>query len=136
MMYSLRFTLALATAAALSVAPALAQTTPPPAAMPDMPGMSGGQNDTGATKSPADSQMMSDMTKMNDAMSGAKMTGNPDRDFVSMMMPHHQGAVAMAQVELKYGKDPILRRMATDIVTSQKKEIGQMQRWQAKHPAQ
>ena len=70
---------------------------------------------------------------MNEAMSAAPMTGNPDRDFVSMMVPHHQGAIDMAQVELRYGKDPILRRMAEDIVAAQQKEIAEMRRWQAKH---
>lgn len=70
---------------------------------------------------------------MNEAMSAAPMTGDPDRDFVSMMVPHHQGAIDMAQVELRYGKDPILRRMAEDIVAAQQKEIAEMRRWQAKH---
>ena len=135
-----RHALAVAALLAAPMVPALAQTppapAPAPAAMPDMPGTSSGQSEPGVAKSPADSQMMSDMAKMNEAMTGAPMTGNPDRDFVLMMMPHHQGAVAMAQVELKYGKDPGLRRMATDIVTSQRKEIGEMQRWQARHPVE
>ena len=132
MTHMFRHALAVAAALASPLAPALAQT--PPAVTPDMPGTSSGPSGPGAAKSPADSQLMSGMAKMNEAMAGAPMTGNPDRDFVLMMMPHHQGAVAMAQVELRYGKDPVLRRMATDIVSAQNKEIGQMQRWQAKHP--
>ncbi|MGO8915091.1 MAG: DUF305 domain-containing protein, partial [Stellaceae bacterium] len=62
-----------------------------------------------------------------------KPTGNPDKDFVLMMMPHHQGAIDMAQVELQYGTDPELRQLATDIVTAQEKEIAQMKDWLAKN---
>jgi uncharacterized protein (DUF305 family) len=63
-----------------------------------------------------------------------KPTGNPDRDFVTMMIPHHQGAVDMAEIELQYGKDPDLRKLAQDIIASQKKEISFMQAWTANHP--
>lgn len=85
------------------------------------------------TTSPADQDFAAGMTKMNNDMATAPMTGNADRDFVDMMIPHHQGAVAMAQTELKYGKDPELRRLAHDIIAAQDKEISQMQHWQAAH---
>src|ERR1700722_15450522 len=62
-----------------------------------------------------------------------KPTGNPDKDFVLMMMPHHQGAIDMAKVELQYVTDPELRQLATDIVTAQEKEIAQMKDWLAKN---
>jgi uncharacterized protein (DUF305 family) len=62
-----------------------------------------------------------------------KPTGNPDKDFVLMMMPHHQGAIDMAKVELQYGTDPEMRQLATDIVAAQEKEIAQMKDWLAKH---
>jgi uncharacterized protein (DUF305 family) len=62
------------------------------------------------------------------------MTGNPDQDFVAMMIPHHQGAVSMAEVELRYGHDPFLRKLAKDIIAAQDKEIEQMNKWQQKHP--
>lgn len=74
------------------------------------------------------------MDKMHKQMTGMKMTGNPDQDFVMMMIPHHQGAVDMAQIELKYGTDPKLRKMAQTIVDSQKKEIAEMKAWQKAHP--
>lgn len=59
-------------------------------------------------------------------------TGDPDKDFVMMMRPHHQGAIDMAKVELKYGKDPELRKMASDIVSAQEKEIAEMKQWEKK----
>jgi len=58
-----------------------------------------------------------------------KPTGKPDKDFVLMMMLHHQGAVDMAKVELQYGTDPELRQLATDIVAAQEKELAQMKAW-------
>ena len=74
------------------------------------------------------------MTAMQHATSGMKMTGDPDQDFVAMMIPHHRGAVDMARVELKYGKDPELKKLAQDIIKAQDDEIRFMQDWQAKHP--
>ncbi|WP_395021352.1 DUF305 domain-containing protein [Dongia sp.] len=71
--------------------------------------------------------------KMMSKMKTMKPTGDPDKDFVMMMMPHHQGAVDMAEVELKYGKDPMLRKMAEQIIKSQKEEIAEMEKWQKEH---
>ena len=105
---------------ALLSAPALAQPAPPAGGMPGM----------NAPPAPADRAMMDGMEKMNRAMSGAPHTGDPDRDFVAMMIPHHLGAVDMAKVELRYGKDPTLRRLAHDVVLAQEREIRAMHRWQ------
>ena len=55
-------------------------------------------------------------------------SGDPDRDFAAMMIPHHQGAVDMAKVELQFGKNPILRRRAQGIIVEQLQEIEVMQR--------
>jgi uncharacterized protein (DUF305 family) len=60
-------------------------------------------------------RMMADMT--------VKPTGDVDRDFVAMMVPHHQGAVDMAKAELKYGHNAQLRRLAQEIVAAQQKQI-------------
>jgi uncharacterized protein (DUF305 family) len=86
-------------------------------------------------QSPVDKAFAADMTAMDQGMAGAKMTGNADQDFVAMMIPHHQGAIAMAQTELQYGTDPALRQMATDIIGFQTTEINEMKAWQAEHPA-
>jgi uncharacterized protein (DUF305 family) len=105
--------------------PALAQTAQ------TMPGMQMGgappANEPPSTKGYRDA-----MTKMDQGMN-VPYTGDADRDFVAGMIPHHQGAVDMALVELKYGKDPAMKRLARSIVAAQRKEIALMQQWQAKH---
>ena len=116
------------TLALLAAGPALAQPKPAPS-MGSHAGMAMG----GAPS--ADASMMDSMTKMNQAMSSAPMTGDPDHDFVAMMIPHHQGAIDMANFELQHGKDPTLRKLAHDIVAAQDKEIAVMKGWLAKHPA-
>src|ERR1700738_2835202 len=63
-------------------------------------------------------KMMADMT--------VKPTGDVDRDFVAMMVPHHQGAVDMAKAELRYGHNEQLRRLAQEIVVTQQQEISVM----------
>ncbi len=55
-----------------------------------------------------------------------KPTGEIDRDFTAMMIPHHQGAIDMAVAYLRYGKDPQLRRLAQEIVVEQQQEIAVM----------
>jgi hypothetical protein len=65
------------------------------------------------------------MTKMMDGMA-AKPTGDIDRDFVAMMTPHHQGAIDMAVIELRYGKNEQLRRIAQEIIVDQMQEIAAM----------
>ncbi len=104
--------------------PGFAQTSPTMPGMPKAPGPS--------AASPADQAFMAAMDRMNATMK-VPLTGNPDADFVAMMIPHHQGAVDMAKVELQYGKNEQLRRMADRIVTAQTKQIDALRRWQARH---
>lgn len=73
------------------------------------------------------------MKDNNDKMSSMTMTGNADVDFAMMMKIHHQGAIDMAQAELKNGKEPQMRKMAQSIIAAQKKEIAQFDRFLAKH---
>jgi uncharacterized protein (DUF305 family) len=56
-------------------------------------------------------------------------TGDADVDFIKGMIPHHQGAIDMAEVVLKYGKDEKTRKWAADIIREQKREIAEMQAW-------
>jgi uncharacterized protein (DUF305 family) len=53
-------------------------------------------------------------------------SGNIDRDFIRMMIPHHQGAIDMALVQLKYGHDEKLKRLAQSIIVEQGQEIAYM----------
>ncbi|MBA8876436.1 CopM family metallochaperone [Phyllobacterium myrsinacearum] len=73
----------------------------------------------------ANAKMHKDMT--------IKFSGDADKDFVRGMIAHHQGAIDMAKVELKYGKDEDIRKLATDIIAAQEGEIKQMKAWLAKH---
>lgn len=93
-------------------------------AMPGAAAMSQNQRD-----------MMQSMERMNRDMMGKPMTGNPDRDFAAMMTPHHQGAIDMARIYLREGKDPELRGMAEKIIADQEREIGEFNAWRAKHPS-
>ncbi|WP_408734568.1 DUF305 domain-containing protein [Paraburkholderia bannensis] len=62
------------------------------------------------------------MTRMMNGMS-THPSGDVDLDFVAMMVPHHQGAIDMAEAELRYGKNEQLRRIAQEIVVEQQQEI-------------
>ena len=126
------FTLALIVVGALTQTPgAFAQTTP---AMPAAPAM---DHSKMAMPMPADA---SDATKAY-AAANAKMhtnmtlayTGDADKDFIQGMLPHHQGAVEMAKIELQYGKDPKARKLARGIIKAQNDEIAWMKGWLGKN---
>lgn len=82
----------------------------------------------GASGAPGDfaRAMHESMARMMAGMERAGMSGDPDRDFLAMMIPHHQGAVDMARLELLHGRDPLVRRLAEEIIASQTAEIEAM----------
>ncbi|PYN72137.1 MAG: DUF305 domain-containing protein [Candidatus Rokuibacteriota bacterium] len=65
------------------------------------------------------------MKKMMAAMH-IEPSGDVDKDFVAMMVPHHQGAIEMAQAELRYGRNEQLRRIAQEIIVEQLQQIAAM----------
>ncbi len=65
------------------------------------------------------------MSKMMAAMA-VTPSGDVDKDFVATMVPHHQGAIEMAQAELRYGHNEQLRRIAQEIIVEQTQEIAVM----------
>jgi uncharacterized protein (DUF305 family) len=74
----------------------------------------------------ADADLDKSMETMHAEMQKVHYSGNPDADFASLMIPHHQGAVQMAEVELQFGSDPCLRRLAQEIIVTQQSEIDVM----------
>ena len=80
---------------------------------------------------PATTSMPMDHSRMGhmDAHAGMSMTGDVDYDFAVNMRKHHQMALVMSEAQLKTGKDAKLRKMATQIIAAQKKEIADLNRW-------
>ena len=70
-------------------------------------------------------EMNAAMDRMMDSMQ-IRPTGDVDRDFAAMMIPHHQGAIDMAVAELRYGTNPQLKRIAQEIIVDQQQEIAAM----------
>lgn len=73
--------------------------------------------------------------RMHENMAVA-FTGDADQDFIRGMIPHHQGAVEMAEVVLEHGRDPEVRKLAEEIIAAQKTEIAWMEQWLKDHPAE
>jgi uncharacterized protein (DUF305 family) len=77
--------------------------------------------DSAAANQAAMGQMMKNMM--------VTYKGDADADFVTSMIPHHQGAIDMAKVALQYAKDPAVLKLAQEVVTAQEGEIAFMQEW-------
>lgn len=87
---------------------------------------------TSATAAPSSQAFEAASKKMHENMM-MSYSGDADVDFVKGMIPHHQGAIDMATIELKYGKDPEIRKLAEGVIKAQEAEIAEMQAWLAKH---
>jgi len=74
-------------------------------------------------------ELMETMNKMMDKMKGMKMSGEADKDFVMMMIPHHESAVTMAGDEISHGKNYELKKLSQKIIADQNKEIKEFNDW-------
>jgi uncharacterized protein (DUF305 family) len=97
----------------------------------DMP-MSTGMSKPSGDQGPSSQAFAKANARMHQDMA-IEYSGNADADFVRGMIPHHQGAIDMAKVELQYGKDAQLRKMARAIIKAQEAEIAEMNAWLKKH---
>lgn len=88
-----------------------------------------------STAKPFGALMDDAMAVMDDGMKHAPMSGVSEHDFVTMMIPHHQGAIDMAKALLLFTKDPELRNLAQGIITEQQNEIKLMQAWLQRYQA-
>jgi len=88
-----------------------------------------------STAKPFSALMDDAMAVMDDDMKRAPMDGVAEHDFVTMMMPHHQGAIDMAKALLLYAQDPELKNLAQGIITEQQNEIRIMQAWLQRYQA-
>ncbi|MDF7815552.1 MULTISPECIES: DUF305 domain-containing protein [Hymenobacter] len=110
-----------------STATATESSTPETASSGDMAGMDHsamGHDTAGAAST---SPLMTSMNEMMQKMEASKPKGNTDHDFAHHMLEHHRGAVAMADIELRDGKDATMRAMAEKIKADQQKEIAELE---------
>ncbi|WP_233234903.1 DUF305 domain-containing protein [Bordetella sp. LUAb4] len=85
-----------------------------------------------AADTPSTQAYQESMQRMHGNMA-IDYSGNADVDFARGMIPHHQGAIDMARTELKYGRDPEMRKLAQEVIDAQEKEIAFLQGWLKKN---
>ncbi len=75
--------------------------------------------------------MVKQMQEMNEHMAEMMKAPDPlfDTHFIDLMIPHHEGAIAMAKEALSQAQHPELKKMAEDVISSQQKEIEQLKQW-------
>ncbi len=82
-------------------------------------GVAGAEAAWAESPAPFARAMAAAMARMMAAMHAAPPSGDPDRDFLAMMVPHHEGAIEMARLLLLHGRDPLTRQMAEGIIAGQ-----------------
>ena len=111
------------TAAAVEL-PAACQTAEAPE-MPSMENMQPMMEGMGEHQK----AMMQGMMATEGPMMQAMMAEDPDVAFACAMIPHHQGAITMAEAELRYGDSDVMKQLAQKIIDDQKREIEQLTQW-------
>lgn len=81
------------------------------------------------SSSASSQKYMSGIKSIHDKMMAAVNVSDPDKTFAKGMVAHHEGAIAMAETELKYGRYPEMRKLTQDIIKTQKGEVEQMNKW-------
>ncbi|WP_105426554.1 MULTISPECIES: CopM family metallochaperone [Neorhizobium] len=103
-----------------------------PLAAQEMKGMDHSKMSMPTGGSPSTKAFEDANAKMHKDMA-IQYSGDTDADFVRSMIPHHQGAIDMAKVELAHGKDPEIRKLAEAVIKAQEAEIAEMQAWLKAH---
>lgn len=99
------------------------------AATPDMGSMMTGMQSAMESMGEHQKAFMQGMMETHDPMMKGMMAEDPDIAFACAMIPHHQGAISMAEVELRHGDDDQMKQMAQMIIDAQKKEIAELTDW-------
>jgi uncharacterized protein (DUF305 family) len=97
-------------------------------------GHHGSGNAKAGPQTPAAKAFTEANAKMHRDMAIA-FSGNSDVDFARGMIPHHQGAIDMAEIVLRYGKDATVKKLAAEVIAAQRKEIAQMRTWLSRRAA-
>ncbi|MGG5809234.1 CopM family metallochaperone [Falsiroseomonas sp. CW058] len=114
----------------LSVAAALALSLATPALAQQSHGGHGAPRP--GTQEPASTRELREVNSRMHRDMAIRFTGNADRDFAAAMIPHHQGAIDMARVQLRHGTDPEMRRLAEEVIRAQEAEIAQLRAFLAR----
>jgi len=105
----------------------------PPAAAPGSePHEHGAPGAQGAATQPSTAAFLAANETMHRDMA-IQFSGDADRDFAAAMIPHHQGAIEMARIQIQYGRDPDMRRLAEAVIREQEREIAELRAFLARY---